>query len=309
MKHYYRVMLGSKSKYAEECKAGSFIGADFTIDFDLADSLPEDWREFNKRLIPIWLDKHPDNSKIAAGLSCGALWTVSKGIKVGDIVLSPDGSGRYLVGEILSEYYFKQGEILPHRRDVHWYSDLIERSAMSTSLQNSTGSIGTVSEITKYEPELKTLINQEDIPTLISTNADVEDPSEFALEKHLEEFLVKNWNKTELGKEYAIFKDGDLVGQQFPTDTGPIDILAMSKDKKSLLVVELKKGRASDVVVGQIQRYMGYIQDEMAEPGQQVKGVIIALDDDIRLKRALSVTQNITFFRYQVSFKLFRGNT
>ncbi|MDY0287673.1 MAG: endonuclease NucS [Sphaerochaeta sp.] len=308
MKRYYRVMLGSKSKYADVCKAGSFIGADFTIDFDLADSLPEDWREFNKKLIPIWLDKHPGKSKIAAGLSCGALWTVSKGIKVGDIVLSPDGSGRYLVGEILSEYYFKQGEILPHRRDVRWHTDLVERSAMSTSLQNSTGSIGTVSEITKYESELGALITSENIPTLISTDADVEDPSVFALEKHLEEFLVKNWNKTELGKEYAIFKDGDLVGQQFPTDTGPIDILAISKGKKSLLVVELKKGRASDVVVGQIQRYMGYIQDEMAEPGQQVKGVIIALDDDIRLKRALSVTHNITFYRYQVSFKLFRGS-
>jgi len=37
-----------------------------------------------------------------------------------------------------------------------------------------------------------------------------------------------------------------------------IDILAVSKDQKELLVVELKKGRASDVVVGQIQRYMGF---------------------------------------------------
>ena len=40
------------------------------------------------------------------------------------------------------------------------------------------------------------------------------------------------------------------------SDTGPIDILAISKDKKTLLVVELKKGRVSDNVVGQIQRYI-----------------------------------------------------
>lgn len=80
----------------------------------------------------------------------------------------------------------------------------------------------------------------------------------FALEKHLEEFLVQNWHQTELGIKYNIYEEeGELVGQQYPTDTGPIDILAISKDKTELLVVELKKGRASDAVIGQIQRYMG----------------------------------------------------
>ena len=44
------------------------------------------------------------------------------------------------------------------------------------------------------------------------------------------------------------------------------------------LVIELKKGRASDSVVGQIQRYMGYVKDELAEKNQPVKGVIIGFD-------------------------------
>ena len=68
--------------------------------------------------------------------------------------------------------------------------------------------------------------------------------------------------------------------------------------------MELKKGRISDMVVGQLQRYMGYVKDELAEQGQIVKGVIIALEDDIRLHRALSVTQGIEFYTYKVSFKL-----
>lgn len=111
-----------------------------------------------------------------------------------------------------------------------------------------------------------------------------------------------------MGQNYDIFEeDGELVGQQYPSDTGPIDILAISKNKKELLVVELKKGRASDAVIGQVQRYMGYVLEELAEENQTVKGVIIALEDDLRLKRALSVTQNIDFYRYQVSFKLFKG--
>lgn len=85
-----------------------------------------------------------------------------------------------------------------------------------------------------------------------------------------------------------------------------MSILAISKDKKRLLVVELKKGRASDAVVGQVLRYMGYVQEELAEDGQTVQGVIIALEDDQRIRRALAVVPNIVFYRYQISFKLLK---
>lgn len=83
--------------------------------------------------------------------------------------------------------------------------------------------------------------------------------------------------------------------------------MAISKDKKELLVVELKKGRASDSIVGQIRRYMGYVLEELAEDNQTVKGVILALDDDIRIRRALAVAPNIRFYRYQINFKLFKN--
>ncbi len=51
---------------------------------------------------------------------------------------------------------------------------------------------------------------------------------------------------------------------------------------------------------------MGYVLEELAEEGQTVKDVIIALEEDLRIKRALKVAQNIDFYRYQVSFKLFK---
>jgi restriction system protein len=71
-----------------------------------------------------------------------------------------------------------------------------------------------------------------------------------------------------------------------------------------LLVVELKKGRASDVVVGQVLRYMGYVKEMLAEENQNVKGIIIAMEDDQRIRRALAMVPNIDFFRYEISFKL-----
>ncbi len=236
------------------------------------------------------------------------LWTIAKGVLAGDIVLCPDGAGSYYVGEVIGAYEFHKGTEYPHRRAVKWFTKRITREEMSDSLKNSTGSIGTVSNITKYAEEIERLIVGITPPTIISTDETVEDPSLFALEKHLEDFLVHNWNHTELGKNYDVFReDGEIVGQQYPSDTGPIDILAISKDKKKLLVVELKRGRASDNVVGQIQRYMGYVKDMLAEPEQTVHGIIIALEDDIRIRRALSVTNNIEFYRYQVSFKLFKS--
>lgn len=305
MKNYYRVMLGRKSAHAAEGFAGNFIGADFGINQDLTNKLPEEWREFNKAFIPVFLEVHPDKTKIGAGLACGALWTVAKGIWEGDIVLCPDGAGNYHVGEVISDYLYTPGQVLPHRRTVKWLNQSIERTNMSDNLKNSTGSIGTVSNISGYRDEIEKLIGGSSTPKLISTDPEVEDPAAFAMEKHLEDFLVQNWTQTDLGKEYDIFEEeGDKVGQQYSTDTGPIDILAISKDKKRLLVVELKKGRASDVVVGQVLRYMGYVQEELAENGQVVKGVIIAMEDDQRIRRALAVVPSIDFYRYQISFKL-----
>jgi restriction system protein len=308
MKKYYRIMLGAKSAYATDCYNNNYIGANYGINEDLTNKLPENWKEFNKLFIPKYMALHPDKSKIAAGLSCGALWTIAKGLQRGDVVLCPNGAGSYYVGEVMSEYIHQPSSPLQHQRSVKWYPVTIERSIMSDALRNSTGSIGTVSDISSYSQEIESLMGGYKPQVIYVSDETIEDPSVFAMENHLEDFLVKNWKQTELGKYYNIFEeDGELIGQQYRTDTGPMDILAISKDNKSLLVVELKRGRASDSVVGQIQRYMGFVKEELAEAGQTVKGVIIALDDDIRIKRALSVTNNIEFYRYEINFKLFKN--
>ena len=298
-------MLGKGNPYAEECFAGNFIGADFDVHQDLTLKLPDQWRTFNLEFIPIWLAVHPEKTKIAAGLACGGLWTVSKGINKGDVVLCPDGEGRYRIGEVIGGYTYSADSHLPHRRPVKWLNQFIDRADMTESLRSSTGFGGIVIDVSKYREEIERLLGGVSSPSLVPTGETVVDPSAFAMEKHLEDFLVQNWTQTELGMEYDIYQEaGELVGQQYSTDTGPLDILAISKDKKSLLVVELKKGRASDVVVGQTLRYMGYVQEELAEEGQVVKGVIIALEDDQRIRRALSIVSSIHFYRYKIDFKL-----
>ena len=313
MRNFYRLMLGKGSSHVQECLQEGFVGVGWFANIDLSNAISSavDWKAFNKAMIPVYLSENPTKKKVAAGLSCGFTYTVCKAINKGDIVLTPKGDGNYAVGEVSSDYLYAPGKTLPHRRLVNWFAGTIARSDMSVELKNSSGSIGTVSNISRYASELEALlIGQKPTqnPGIYSTDENVEDPSIFALEKHLEDFLVANWKSTELSMNYDIYEDeGEIVGQQYMTDTGPIDILAISKDRKELLVIELKKGRVSDVVVGQIQRYMGYAKEELCEEGQSVKGLIIGLEDDNKIRRALSVTTGISFYRYIVDFRLIKG--
>lgn len=160
-KQYNRVMLGRGGQFAEDCHKGGYIGADFDIPEDLSANLFDDWRKFNERYIPLYLQYNPDKpSKVAAGLSCGFLWTICCGLKEGDIVLCPKGNGEYMVGEISGKYYYAPDTTLPHRRPVKWYNQVIRRADMSAKLRNSSGSIGTCCNITKYADEIEDLLSK-----------------------------------------------------------------------------------------------------------------------------------------------------
>ena len=307
-RQYFRLILGKKHSYASDCFAGGFVGSDWFADEDLTGKFPERFREFNTEYIPKFLEKNPEKTKVAAGLACGMLHTICKHIEPNDVVVCPDGQGNYRFGIVEGDYYFERGGTLPHRRKVKWFEKHIPRNQFSEELRRSTGSIGTLSDISKHSAELEQCLAGESINRLISSDSSIEDPSTFAMEKHLEDFLIQNWATTELAQNYDIVEeDGEKVGQQFPTDTGWIDILAISKDRSEFLVIELKKGRASDSVVGQIQRYMGYIHSEIAEANQSVKGCIIAFEDDLRIKRALQINPLIEFYRYEINFKLLKA--
>jgi restriction system protein len=132
------------------------------------------------------------------------------------------------------------------------------------------------------------------------------DENAFLLEKHLEDFIVNNFEMIFKGK-LQIYEGTDVAdGQQYATDIGPIDILAIEPESGSFVVIELKKGRPSDQVVGQILRYMGWVKRKLCKDGQAVKGLVIcpARDPDQKLTYALEMTSNIKVQYYSVSFSL-----
>ncbi len=307
MTEYWIVRQGRGGIYTDEMVQSGYLGVNFIGDYDIRAHLGNGSRAFHTAMNDVYLSLNPGKSKIAAGLAMGNLWAACEGIHIGDIVLAPKPDRTYAFGTVTGGYEYVPGSELPHRRRVNWKGSF-SRDEMSPSLSNSAGSIMTVFSMSSYAAELAQLTHvavEAVEPVLASLAAEVEDQLVFQMEKQLEDFLVHNWRGTELGRDFDIYEeDGEIKGQQYPSDTGPMDILAISKDRKRLLVVELKRERASDAVVGQIQRYMGYVQEELLEPGQTVEGVIIAREDDLRIRRALSMARNIRFMKYRVEFHL-----
>lgn len=128
----------------------------------------------------------------------------------------------------------------------------------------------------------------------------------FGLERILHQFLVENWDRTDLGRSWKIHEEpGDPEkGVEFPCTVGRIDILARHRSEPRWLVVELKRGMTSDAAVGQVLRYMGWVARQHAQPGETVKGLVVGREADQLLLYALAAAPNVRFHRYEVEFRL-----
>ena len=196
MKQYNRIMLGEHGKYLQKCLDGKYIGTDFLKDVDLSTTDTSDEIAWRKQMIDKYLEAHPDRSVGTARNSVGFLWTVSFGLQKDDIVLASNGEGGYNVGVIDGDYYYQPTGNLPHRRSVKWLDKLIPRKDMSQKLQNSTGSIGTCCNITKYAAEIENLRDSQAQPvsTPQQTNASKDIYKERDLHRLLSNYLSSQRN-------------------------------------------------------------------------------------------------------------------
>jgi len=158
--------------------------------------------------------------------------------------------------------------------------------------------------------EVWSRITEEPRPTPEEEEQEAEELSTgFGLEPHLRRFLVDNWEDTPLGQLYEILtEDGETIGEEYQTrEVGRIDILARDKETNEWVVIELKSGRSSDAVVGQTLRYMNWVDKNLVERREGVKGIIIVREMDTNLEYALSALSgkvNISCFVYNVQFSL-----
>lgn len=306
MTRYFRVSLGEQGTDSALALKEGWIGTGWLSSFDLTNELPATHALFRKKFNPVILESGEVKTPIAAGLACGMTFTVAAYMEPGDIVLSGTPNGDYLVGKVTGPYYFAKDQPQPHRRPVEWFKYTIKKSYLSPQLRKSL-SIGTVQAWVDYKDAEKQAAFEDELSRLArgefpdhSTQDIFDEEIRFQAEMELEDFLEKHWSKTSFAKDY------DFVTRQMQLDdAGRLDILARSKDGKEYLIIELKLGRASDRVVGQLQTYMGYFQSsDFCSNGETVRGVIIGSTEDAKIRHALKVTNNIEFFVYEMQFNL-----
>jgi restriction system protein len=167
----------------------------------------------------------------------------------------------------------------------------------------------------RYDPEIHGEFEPGGVPVGVDEDETIDDESrsesitaeqaEFALELHLEDFMEANWDQIQFGRSLRIWRDPDgLSGRQYQTDIGAIDFLCEDQDSGAFVVIELKRGKSSDSVLGQAQRYMGWVNHNLAADEQEVHGLIIASHIDEKLKYGLEVAGGISARRYSVEFTL-----
>ncbi len=130
---------------------------------------------------------------------------------------------------------------------------------------------------------------------------DKEGPSrEFTYEHDLKNYLARNLRAIEPG--LRLYEDEGMSGVEFPAGGRYIDILALDANE-NYVVIELKVSKGYDKVLGQILRYMGWIEQHLAE-GKGVRGIIVAGNISEDLTLATSRVQGISLFEYEISFAL-----
>ncbi len=130
-------------------------------------------------------------------------------------------------------------------------------------------------------------------------------PADRLIEVHLEEWLVDHWNQVNFGAPLKIYEEkGEPVGQQYDTEAvGRIDLLCEDMSTGALVVIELKKGRQSDAVIGQLTRYMGWVKEHLAN-GRDVEGIVLTPDYDQRLRYAIKAIPGSRVLRYETRFEI-----
>jgi len=127
----------------------------------------------------------------------------------------------------------------------------------------------------------------------------------FAYESDLRDFLAKNLTLIETG--LRLYQDEGISGIEFPVGGRFIDILAIDK-LNNYVVIELKVSKGYDRVIGQLLRYMAWIETNQADPTQNVRGVIIAREISGDLHLATSKIPDVELFEYDLSVALRKVN-
>ncbi len=247
---------------------------------------------------------YPDKPPGAKGLIANMFWNFYHEIVPGDFVIARRGRKTLAgVGKVIQSGFYAEGKNPAETWHANFLKVEWQDQPRNKVFPGVVFPMHTLAELS--DVEYRNFLEGSGPPSVSLERPEaVEDLNAFVLEKYLEDFIVSNFDTIFKGT-LKIYEDAEgNDGQQYTTDIGPIDILAFEPKTNSFVVIELKKGRPSDQVVGQILRYMGWVKKNLCKDGQAVKGLVICRSPDPKLSYALEMTTNIDVRYYSVSFKL-----
>jgi hypothetical protein len=115
--------------------------------------------------------------------------------------------------------------------------------------------------------------------------------------------LESIWGEQYRGYKLYSESDGRVTGELYDTKiVGQIDLLYQNANE-DLLVVELKGTEDTpDKAVGQIARYIGWVQENVGKD-KKVEGILVARSASEELKYATKALKQCKLFTYEIQFK------
>jgi endonuclease len=155
-----------------------------------------------------------------------------------------------------------------------------------------------------YKPDIEAPGNKELSETDEANFPEADDApggDTFAYEKDLQNYLVRNLHHLEPGLK--LYEEEGLSGVEYNAGGRYIDILAVDTDG-AFVVIELKVSRGYDRVIGQLLRYMGWVETNLGER-KSVRGMIVASEITQDLILATShIAERVKLFEYSLSFNI-----
>jgi hypothetical protein len=233
---------------------------------------------------------------------------------------------RLLFHDMVQDLGLAKGEVLTRRQGIAWfrehYPKVKESTVSAHFLMLSTNATSRVHHNVKpgdddllyqidgsrfrlYEPGKDPLPirRKQDVPQEEEREEPEEanEAAEFAYERDLQNFLAGNLHLIEPG--LRLYEEEGITGIEFPVGGRFIDILAVDS-QENYVVVELKVSRGYDRVVGQLLRYMAWINKHQVDEGQRVRGIIVAREISEDLLLACSQIPNVALYEYELSVSL-----
>ena len=191
---------------------------------------------------------------------------------------------RVLLQEMIKDLASQKGERFSREHAIAWfgerYSKIKEGTISAHLIRFSTNAPSRLHYTPKSGEDLLFQVDPshfrlydpttDPVPIHSKSDTTTEDTEEsaqassFCVRKRSSGFLAKNPSVIEPGLQ--LYEEEGITGVEFPAGGGrSIDILAVD-DKKHLVVIELKVARGYDRAVGQLLRYMAWIERILPNP-------------------------------------------